>query len=127
MTPQRRAWLLKRAAVQGEETVSGQRLDGGEQVACYHCGKAIRLLAQVVSVQNSSRTRQYHYRCYRWGGATKRPQVSTTNKAEREAAKVKAAEHAERQAPAQKKDKKPGAPRAAVPVATAPPAGGAGA
>ena len=65
MTPQRRGWLLAHAARGAGETVAGQRIGGGEQVACHACGKAIYLMSRVVSVQNSNHTRQYHARCWR--------------------------------------------------------------
>ena len=77
MTPARRAWILRNG---GDGVPSGLRLDGGDEVACYRCGKAIHVAGQVVSVQNSSRTRQYHYRCWRWGAEKVRPQVSRTKK-----------------------------------------------
>ena len=78
MTPARRARLL----AQGQRDVADgiKTLAGGDHVLCAACRRPIRTLSWTVSVASPRRAKQYHYRCWRWGGV---PELRTLQAARR--------------------------------------------
>lgn len=82
MTRDRRARILRAAAARAQAGAGpppkpgAPNWSGGEHVHCVACGEPIRLLSWTVGRPSKNSHKQYHYRCWRWGGLPPRRHTS---------------------------------------------------
>ena len=76
MTPGRRARILSRAARREEHNAPPEpgtrKWSEREHVRCHACGDPILVLSWTVSRSGKNTWKQYHYRCWKWGGVPDR-------------------------------------------------------